>query len=341
MMQIFRKKKEELTEEDIEKVRDLYYNYNDFSDYNVEEINTLATKTNEEIINIIDGLRYLSKSKLFAYLFCPQQFKYRYIHNIPEGEIEIAEYGKNVHKVLQFLYDYIEIKDLIKYNEDITKYLFDTMVKMCTDIYSLYPNLNIILEKIAKYENFRFQNIKRIVGLSELNIKKYYFPLFREIHLRNDRLYLSGIVDSIFILQNDKILIVDYKSGKPKDLNDQYGFKNVVDEMNFYRILIEDKDTYCINDINFKLNKYKVELVQMLFLKDMENSKAIPVNYLGEDIKFKFIEYFDSLFNNNYKPRYFRNNDFCMRMCPFFNYCIKINKQFNNILELDNKYWNK
>lgn len=154
--------------------------------------------TNERI-----PVEYLSFSQIDTFLTCPLQYKYRYVIKIPLPSSAAASFGSSMHKALQTFYE------RFKRQEQMTKEI----------LLSLLDEVWIPLG----YGNKKYEEKMKLRGRVMLSsyFDKAYDPkakveslekLFR-IKL-SPTLKLGGKIDRVDRINNDKIEIIDYKTGR-------------------------------------------------------------------------------------------------------------------------------
>ena len=141
----------------------------------------------------------LSKSKINTFIECPRKFKYRYIDEITEEANKYMLLGTEVHEIAE------EIAiELMEGNE----------------IDDVFLNL----EYDEKLED-------HIRGL-----EKFFYEIFSvEEYIVDDKSNMNGIVDVVIKNSKDELIIFDYKTGKPRNI-DKYKL-----ELCVYKILLESK----------------------------------------------------------------------------------------------------
>ncbi|MBI4055924.1 MAG: PD-(D/E)XK nuclease family protein [Elusimicrobia bacterium] len=151
-------------------------------------------------------MRPLSHSSISMYLECPQKYKFKYIDKIPEKPKYFFSFGQSVHSALEFFYGVPALPA---------------------------PSLEEVLEnyqknwkkegyKDAHQEREYFEEGKKIlVRFYEKHIQDFKPPFFAEYSFtfEVDGVPVTGKVDRIDKLENNKIAIVDYKTGKAFDLS--------------------------------------------------------------------------------------------------------------------------
>lgn len=161
-----------------------------------------------------------SYSKLSTYLQCPKKFKFSYIDKIKSDDLQCLVKGRNIHKQLELIN-----KDNFAESSPIIKNFLNHNL----DIKKQLFNNNIKKE-------FRF-------GLNEnLEPCKY-----------NKKSFYGGIIDLIYI--DDILTLVDYKTGKYKDIKYQ----------DFYQLL-----SYSLFFFNHK-NVDKIKLRYLYVEHNQEN----------------------------------------------------------------------
>ena len=148
----------------------------------------------------------LSKSKINTFIECPRKFKYRYIDEITEEANKYMLLGTEVHEIAEEiareLLDGNEIDDVflnLEYDEKLEDHIRG-LEKFFKDIYS------------NGYEIF---SVEEYIVDEESN--------------------MNGIVDIVIKNSMDELIIFDYKTGKPRNI-DKYKL-----ELCVYKILLESK----------------------------------------------------------------------------------------------------
>lgn len=176
-------------------------------------------------------MKYLSKSAINGYLWCPMKYKLQFVDKIKMPPSEPLIRGKAIHSALELYYDNINVNTLY---EDYKKEIDSAMFKS---------------EQAQKYKHLMlgFYNFEVIRAGHCIKYKKdfetYFIPKYRELRISNKELELVGIIDTVPVLFNDTIGIFDYKSSEkePPKILSEY----LKEEIMFYYILFskefEDK----------------------------------------------------------------------------------------------------
>ena len=148
----------------------------------------------------------LSKSKINTFIECPRKFKYRYIDEITEEANKYMLLGTEVHEIAEEiaieLMEGNEIDDVflnLEYDEKLEDHIRG-LEKFFKDIYS------------NGYEIF--------------SVEEY---------IVDDKSNMNGIVDVVIKNSKDELIIFDYKTVKPRNI-DKYKL-----ELCVYKILLESK----------------------------------------------------------------------------------------------------
>lgn len=177
----------------------------------------------------------LSKSKVNSFMMCPRKFKYESIDEVPRPEPEEdspLQVGLNVHSIFE------------KFTKE---YTVEQIKEMSAN--QKYKILHTYDEN-NKYNNHILNFIDFITGVVNDDYEIYSV----EQYIYNEKYDFSGILDLV-LKKGDEIVIIDYKTGKPKSIS-QYHM-----ELSYYIYLFESetglKVTYA--GIYFsKENKYRI-----------------------------------------------------------------------------------
>ncbi|MBI5200179.1 MAG: PD-(D/E)XK nuclease family protein [Elusimicrobia bacterium] len=150
--------------------------------------------------------RPLSHSSISMYLECPQKFKLKYVDKLPELPKWFFSFGQSVHKALEFFYS-------------IPALPAPTLERLLQEYKDGWLKAGY---KDAEQEREYLEDGERILReFYAKNIKTFKLPLFAEykFELEVEGVPLLGFVDRIDKLDNGKLHILDYKTGKaiPKE----------------------------------------------------------------------------------------------------------------------------
>ncbi len=145
-------------------------------------------------------MRPLSYSSISTYIECPLKFKLKYIDGLKEKSKPYFSFGSSLHDTLQFMYSFKppppSLEAVLKYYED-----------------------NWIEEGYANKEEEEgyFTYGKRILKeFYEANIEKLKPPIAVEykFDINVEGIPITGYIDRIDKIDENKVEIIDYKSGK-------------------------------------------------------------------------------------------------------------------------------
>ena len=177
-----------------------------------------------------------SYSKMGMYKECPQKYKFRYVHMLPEKPKYYFAFGTALHAVMEFIFDPAKLA---------------------------FPSLNQALQFFditwnkTSFEQKGYASVaKELEGYSEGRriIEAYYaaneatfvHPLSTEMKstLEIDGLSLISILDRVDYLGDGKIKILDYKTGKTvqREPDQLYMYQKVVESSPVVRQLVQTKE---------------------------------------------------------------------------------------------------
>jgi len=172
---------------------------------------------------------YLSKSMINSYLYCPMQCKLQFIDRIKVEPSEALVRGIAIHKALETYYDNLDVNDL---KRDPKMAIYDAMFES-EDAQKYKDYMNGIYEWEVRRAFHCMKNNK--------DFETYFIPKYRELKIRSEDLMWVGVIDNVSQLFDDKVILIDYKSGSltrkiPKELPNY-----LKEEMMFYKILFESE----------------------------------------------------------------------------------------------------
>lgn len=209
-------------------------------------------------------------SHLNSYLRCPLCFYYKTILRIPQNKEKFSSFGTAIHTALSSLYQKKSLSDILVTFEQSLKNerLPKSDFKWCLSL-----GRQLLTDYFAQYKD----------SIKEGNISEYNFATDNIVF---ENIPLTGKIDLIEKSQNDKITVVDFKTGnvdnKYKELSsDGDYYRQIV----FYKLLLDIK-----NDPRFKFDKGIIDFVAKSKLKKSFIRKEINVtdedlNKLKQQIK--------------------------------------------------------
>ena len=177
-----------------------------------------------------------SYSKMGMYKECPQKYKFRYVHLIPELPKYYFAFGSALHAVMEFIYDpsrpaFPSLPQALAY--------FDKEWNKTTWEQKGYASVD---KELAGYAEGRRQ-IEAYYAKNEATFKH---PLSVEMKstLEIDGLSLISILDRMDYLGDGLIKILDYKTGKTiqREPDQLYMYQKVVETSPVIQALVKAKD---------------------------------------------------------------------------------------------------
>lgn len=177
-----------------------------------------------------------SYSKMGMYQECPQKYKFRYIHMIPEQPKYYFAFGTALHSVMEFIYD--PEKEIFPTLQEALAY-FDTVWNKTTYEQKGYASIDKELEGYAEGRRIIQSYYQTFTG-------KFIHPLSTELKstLDIDGLSLISIVDRMDYLGDGLVKILDYKTGKTvqREPDQLYMYQKVVENSPLIKTLVQQKD---------------------------------------------------------------------------------------------------
>lgn len=177
-----------------------------------------------------------SYSKMGMYKECPQKYKFRYVHMIPELPKYYFAFGSILHSVMEFVYDparqfFPTLAEALAY--------FDNEWNKTTWEQKGYASVD---KELAGYAEGR----RQIEAYYAKNAATFTHPLSVEMRstLEIDGLSLISILDRMDYLGNGQVKILDYKTGKTvqREPDQLYMYQKVVETSPLIKTLVQQKD---------------------------------------------------------------------------------------------------
>ncbi len=177
-----------------------------------------------------------SYSKLGMYKECPQKYKFRYIHMLPEQPKSYFAFGTALHEVMEYIYNPANAS-------------FPTLEQALV-FFEKYWNRTSFEQKgyaSAEKELAGFAEGRRIIeNYYAKYAASFFHPLSVEMKstLEMDGLNLISILDRIDYLGDGKIKILDYKTGKavPREPEQLYMYQKVAENSPAIKALVQQRD---------------------------------------------------------------------------------------------------
>ena len=192
----------------------------------------------------------LSATALNNYLECPWRFFYLNLIKIPQVKTIQLGLGQAVHSALHSFFEgYKDGKEVSK------KFLIDSFKNSLNNIYFSEKDIERIKDKGIKMLESYYDNYKDNFNYHTLN------EIRIEGNLEED-IKLNGIIDKIEFLPNsNEVLVVDYKTGKPKSRNVIEGNTKDSDgnykrQLLFYSLLMDMKFS------NYRVSQFVLDFVE-------------------------------------------------------------------------------
>ncbi|MBI4055351.1 MAG: PD-(D/E)XK nuclease family protein [Elusimicrobia bacterium] len=151
-------------------------------------------------------MRALSHSAISMYLDCPQKYKFKYVDRIPEKPKHFFSFGQTVHQALEFFYG-VPVPP-------------PPSLKELLDFYK--KNWRSAGYETPEQEAQYLEEGRRILtAFHQKHVKDYKLPFFAEyaFHLEVGGVPVTGKVDRIDKLEDSRLAVVDYKTGKAFDIS--------------------------------------------------------------------------------------------------------------------------
>ena len=269
----------------------------------------------KEFIKSIIEKFYLSTTSFNSYLTCPKQFFLDHIIRVPKAKDFNQSYGTAVHKALENLF-LIQIRDgKIPSKPNFIQFFFkalDDEILTSTEYDRAKHDGAEVLEKY--YEFYKDEITKKGPPIScEYNFKSH------NVHFGN--VPITGKIDKIEMIDSvaNTVRIVDYKTSKPKTVNELLGQTKNADKSYayqafFYKLLAEVDPLF----------KWKIKEIEFDFIQpDKGKFKKVLVP-IDEKEYQKFKELVTKTYSNIIKMDFSSNKKACAGKygpCEYSNLC--------------------
>jgi len=233
-------------------------------------------------------LSRLSFSQLETFKTCPLQYKYRYILRIPTIPGAAQSYGSSIHKTLELFYKEFLTNKQIDFN-----YLLSVFRQNWIPIgYSSAAHeirMKAEGEKMLRAYFDKFHSSR---------LKIFSLEKFFKIKI-NSELSLTGKIDRVDQLPNNKIEIIDYKTGKKP--NDKQLKKNL--QLSIYALAANDPGLFRKRLSDIRCTFY--------FFQDMEKVSSEKNQEDLEKVKEEVLKIAAEIKKNKFLPNVGPWCDFC------------------------------
>ena len=177
-----------------------------------------------------------SYSKLGMYKECPQKYKFRYVHMLPEKPKYYFAFGTALHAVMEFIFNpqrpgFPSLQEALQF--------FDSEWNKTTFEQKGYASVEKELEGFAEGRRI-------LETYYAKNEASFVHPLSVEMKstLETDGLSLISILDRMDYLGDGKIKILDYKTGKTvqREPTQLYMYQKVAENSPVVKALVQAKD---------------------------------------------------------------------------------------------------
>lgn len=146
-------------------------------------------------------MRPLSHSSIYLYRDCPKRWHFKYIEKIPEKPKHFFSFGKSMHSVLEYFHDVQTLPP-----PDLEKVLKNYNENWLTEGY----------QNEQQEADYKAQGERILREYYAKHIDRFRIPYFVEyrFNLEVDGVKVVGYIDRIDKLDDGRLAIVDYKTGK-------------------------------------------------------------------------------------------------------------------------------
>ena len=210
-----------------------------------------------------------SYSKLGMYKECPQKYKFRYVHMLPEKPKYYFAFGSALHGVMEYIYD-------------AKNPAFPTLAQ-ALDFFTKNWNATTFEKKgyaSLEKEQAGYEEGRRIIeAYYQKHQGSFMHPLSVELKstLETDGLNLVSILDRIDYLGDGKVMILDYKTGKTVErAPDQlYMYQKVAEMSPLIKSLVQQTDPSVQNIKVEKLCFYHLPTLKEMYFERADDKQIV------------------------------------------------------------------
>jgi DNA helicase II / ATP-dependent DNA helicase PcrA len=200
----------------------------------------------------------LSVTALNNYLACPWKYFYTNLIRVPRAKVPHQLYGTAVHAALKDLFDQLgNNRQLVDKEYFLNKFQF---------------HLEAGMGRHKDYQTYLERGQTALAGYFDAYQTSWAGGVLTEVSIPavvlSENLRLTGKIDKVEILDDDRINVVDYKTGKPKSRGEIEGTTkssngDLKRQLVFYKILVD----------SFFAGKYKMVSGEIDFVEPDERGK--------------------------------------------------------------------
>jgi len=224
-----------------DEVPDIYCNKIEYTSTNPDKISEIflvetdkgIDDINKNSLAIVKKIHNLSYSNIASYRKCPMQFVYQAIYKIPSEPKPYFKFGQYIHRMLEELHKYIKQGKILTEEEFIS-------------MYNKKWNLSTVgfesEEHKAEYKK-EGERILRSYYKDNKDIWKESLYLEKRFSFfSSNNIKIKGVIDRVDKLEaEDECEIIDYKTGKPKDMKYFKRDKDNCLQLYIYAIACQDQ----------------------------------------------------------------------------------------------------
>jgi DNA helicase-2/ATP-dependent DNA helicase PcrA len=184
-------------------------------------------------LTYVKKINNLSYSNIASYRRCPMQFVYQAIYKIPSEPKPYFKFGQFIHRMLEELHKHL------KQNQVLTEEAF---IKMYNDRWNLST---VGFDNEEHKEDYKKEGERILRDYYNTNKNSWKESLYLEKRFSfstANNIKINGVIDRIDKLNEEgDCEIIDYKTGRPKDLKQFNKDKENALQLYIYAIACQDK----------------------------------------------------------------------------------------------------